>query len=159
MKVCCHTEKTENGIIFQFPSKAVKQKMLDLFELARERSNGYMTIDFGRVYKSRTTGEGSQNNLFYELCTEICKETGNDLEDVKDALKERAIKRGYPYKVNPINNQIKPFSTTKVNTVEMGYLIDEEKQLCAELGIVLPDIEQEEAPKIKDTYANEYDIF
>ena len=54
MKVCCHTEKTENGIIFQFPSKAVKQKMLDLFELARERSNGYMTIDFGRVYKSRT---------------------------------------------------------------------------------------------------------
>ena len=35
MKVCCHTEKTENGIIFQFPSKAVKQKMLDLFELAR----------------------------------------------------------------------------------------------------------------------------
>jgi hypothetical protein len=159
MKVCCYTEKTEKGILFQFPSKAVKQKMLDLFELAREKSNGYMTIDFGRVYKSRTTGKGSQNNLFYELATEICKETGNELEDVKDALKERAIKRGYPYKINPINNQIKPFSTTKINTVEMGYLIDEAKQLCAELGIVLPDIEQEEAPKIKDTYKNEYDIF
>ena len=41
----------------------------------------------------------------------------------------------------------------------MGYLIDEAKQECAELGIVLPDIEQEEAPKIKDTYKNEYDIF
>ena len=155
MKVCCHTEKTENGIIFQFPSKAVKQKMLDLFELARERSNGYMTIDFGRVYKSRTTGEGSQNNLFYELCTEICKETGNDLEDVKDALKERAIKRGYPYKINPNNNQIKPFSTTKVNTVEMGYLIDEAKQECAELGIVLePELKQETLDQSEN-----YDIF
>ena len=140
MKVCCHTEKTENGIIFQFPSKAVKQKMLDLFELAREKSNGYMTIDFGRVYKSRTTGKGSQNNLFYELATEICKETGNELEDVKDALKERAIKRGYPYKVNPINNQIKPFSTTQVNTVEMGYLLEEVQQLASELGIVIKEI-------------------
>jgi hypothetical protein len=160
MKVCCYTEKTEKGILFQFPSKAVKQKMLDLFDLARKKSNGYMTIDFGRVYKSRTTGKGSQNNLFYELATEICKETGNELEDVKDALKERAIKRGYPYKINPINNQIKPFSTTKINTVEMGYLIDEAKQLCAELGIVLsPDMEQEEEPKTKENNTDDYDIF
>ena len=156
MKVCCYTEKTEKGILFQFPSKAVKQKMLDLFELAREKSNGYMTIDFGRVYKSRTTGEGSQNNLFYELATEICKETGNELEDVKDALKERAIKRGYPYKVNKMTGRIRTASTTQVNTVEMGYLIDEAIQLCAELGIVLsPDMKAEN----KETHRNEYDIF
>ena len=159
MKVCCHTEKTENGIIFQFPSKAVKQKMLDLFELAREKSNGYMTIDFGRVYKSRTTGKGSQNNLFYELATEICKETGNDITDVKDYLKERAVKRGYPYEINKLTGRIRPYSTTRVDTKQMSALIEETLQLCAELGIVLPDIEQEEAPKIKDTYANEYDIF
>ena len=138
MKVCCYTEKTENGIIFQFPSKAVKQKMLDLFELAREKSNGYMTIDFGRVYKSRTTGEGSQNNLFYELCTEICKETGNDLEDVKDALKEKACaRRSYPYEVNKMTGRIRPYSTTKVDTVQMAGLIEEAYQLCAELGIIV----------------------
>lgn len=141
MKVCCYTEKTENGIIFQFPSKAVKQKMLDLFELAREKSNGYMTIDFGRVYKSRTTGKGSQNNLFYELCTEICKETGNDLEDVKDALKERAIKRNYPYSVNKLTGRIRPYSTTQVDTKQMSALIDEALQLCAELGIVIDENE------------------
>ena len=138
MKVCCYTEKTENGIIFQFPSKAVKQKMLDLFELAREKSNGYMTIDFGRVYKSRTTGEGSQNNLFYALCTEICKETGNDLEDVKDALKEKACaRRSYPYEVNKMTGRIRPYSTTKVDTVQMAGLIEEAYQLCAELGIIV----------------------
>lgn len=141
MKVCCHTEKTENGIIFQFPSKAVKQKMLDLFELAREKSNGYMTIDFGRVYKSRTTGKGSQNNLFYELVTEICKETGNDLEDVKDALKERAIKRNYPYSVNKMTGRIRPYSTTQVDTKQMSALIEEALQLCAELGIVVDENE------------------
>ena len=159
MKVCCSVIPIENGLLLQYPSKAVKSEILHLWEGAKKDYNGYMTVTLDKPYKSRTTGEGSQNNLFYALVTEICKETGNDLEDVKDAVKERAIKRGYPYKINPINNQIKPFSTTKINTVEMGYLIDEAKQLCAELGIVLPDIEQEEAPKIKDTYKNEYDIF
>jgi hypothetical protein len=64
------------------------------------------------------------------------------MEDVKDALKERAIKRGYPYKVNPINNRIKPYSTTKIDTVQMSYLIEETIQLCAELGIN-PDMVQE----------------
>ena len=137
MKVCCYTEQTENGLLFHFPSLAVKQKMLDVFNLAKEKSNGYMTVDFGRVYKTRTTGEGSQNNKFYALVTEICKETGNDIEDVKDALKERAIKRGYPYKVNKMTGRIRPASTTKINTVEMSYLIDEAKQVCAELGIVI----------------------
>ena len=142
MKVCCHTEKTENGILFQFPSKAVKQKMLDLFELAREKSNGYMTIDFGRVYKSRTTGEGSQNNLFYELATEICKETGNDITDVKDYLKERAVKRGYPYEINKLTGRIRPYSTTRVDTKQMSALIEETLQLCAELGIVVDGTEE-----------------
>ena len=137
MKVCCYTEKTEKGILFQFPSKAVKQRMLDLFELAREKSNGYMTIDFGRVYKSRTTGEGSQNNLFYAIVTEICKETGNDITDVKDYLKERAVKRGYPYEINKLTGRIRPYSTTRVDTKQMSALIEETLQLCAELGIVV----------------------
>ena len=141
MKVCCYTEQTENGLLFHFPSLAVKQKMLDVFNLARKKSNGYMTIDFGRVYKSRTTGKGSQNNKFYALVTEICKETGNDLEDVKDALKERAIKRGYPYKVNKMTGRIRTASTTQVNTLEMGYLIEEAIQLCCELGIN-PDMKE-----------------
>lgn len=160
MKVCCYAEPMEKGLFLHYPTKAVKAEIEHLYQGAKEKYNGYMTITLDKPYKSRTTGEGSQNNLFYALVTEICKETGNDLEDVKDAVKERAIKRGYPYKVNPINNQIKPFSTTQVNTVEMGYLIDEAIQLCAELGIVLePDLKKEEAPKIKDNYANEYDIF
>ena len=156
MKVCCYVEPTENGLLFHYPSLAVKQKMLDVFNLAKEKSNGYMTIDFGRVYKSRTTGEGSQNNKFYALVTEICRETGNEIEDVKDAIKERAIKRGYPYSINKITGTIRPYSTTKVNTVEMSYLIDEAIQLCAELGIVIGDTPEE-------TYTGEeykkYDIF
>ena len=142
MKIVCHTVLTDKGLLLEFPSSAVKSQMQKLQAGAEEKSNGYMTVDIARVYKSRTTGEESQNNKFYALVTAICNETGNDMEDVKDALKERAIKRGFPYKINPINNKIKPYSTTKIDTVQMSYLIEETIQLCAELGIN-PDMVQE----------------
>lgn len=155
MKIVCYTEPTEKGLLLHYPSLSVKQKMLETYNLAKEKSSGYMTVDIARVYKSRTTGEGSQNNKFYALVTEICKETGNDLEDIKDCLKERALKRGYPYSVNKLTGSIKPFSTTKINTVEMSYLIEEAIQLCAELGIVV-DLDTEVKGE-EDT--TEYDIF
>ena len=144
MRICCYTEQTENGLLFHFPSLVIKQKMLDVFNLAKEKSNGYMTVDFGRVYKRRTTGKGSQNNKFHALVTEICKETGNDITDVKDYLKERAIKRGYPYEVNKLTGRIKPYSTTKVDTQQMSALIEEALQLCAELGIVVDVTEEKD---------------
>lgn len=151
MKIVCYTEPTEKGLLLHFPSASVKAELLHLWNGAKEKYNGYLTVELKNPYKSRTTGEGSQNNKFYALITEICKETGNDLEDVKDAVKERAIKRGYPYSVNKITGQVRPYSTTKVNTVEMSYLIDEAMQLCAELGInPAPD----EASEKED-----YDIF
>jgi hypothetical protein len=157
MKIVCHTVLTDKGLLLEFPSSAVKSQMQKLHAGAEEKSNGYMTVDIARVYKSRTTGEGSQNNKFYALVTAICNETGNDMEDVKDALKERAIKRGYPYRYNELTGKIKPYSTTQVNTVEMGYLIDEAIQLCSELGIILsPDMEAEK-PEKNETES--YDIF
>lgn len=156
MKVCCYTEPTEKGLLLHYPSLSVKNELLHLYEGVKQKYNGYMTLTLDKPYKSRTTGEGSQNNKFYALVTDICKETGNEIEDVKDAIKERAIKRGYPYSINKITGTIRPYSTTKVNTVEMSYLIDEAIQLCAELGIVISDTPEE-------NYTGEeykkYDIF
>lgn len=157
MKIVCYTEPTEKGFLLHYPSLAVKSELLHLWEGAKKKYNGYLTLTLDKPYKSRTTGEGSQNNKFYALVTEICKETGNDIEDVKDALKERAIKRGYPYRCNELTGKIKPYSTTQVNTVEMGYLIDEAIQLCSELGIVLsPDMRAEKPSKSE---AENYDIY
>ena len=135
MKIVCYAQPTEDGLLLHYPSKEIKQQILHLWEGAKESYNGYLKVDLEKPYKSRTTGKGSQNNKFYALITEICKETGNDLEDVKDALKEKAIKRGYPYRVNKLTGRIRPYSTTEINTVEMSYLIEEAIQECAELGI------------------------
>ena len=141
MKIICYTEPTENGLLIHYPSNEVRAEILHLYETSKERFNGYFKIDLQKPYPARTTGAGSQNNKFYALVTEICKETGNDITDVKDYLKERAIKRGYPYEVNKLTGRIKPYSTTEVNTVEMGYLIEEAIQECCELGIN-PDVKE-----------------
>ena len=137
MKIVCYTELIENGLLLHFPSKEVKAEITHFYEGSKEKYNGYFKVDLQKPYPARTTGAGSQNNKFYALVTEICKETGNDVEDVKDALKERAIKRGYPYSVNKITGRIRPYSTTEINTQEMSYLIEEAIQECAELGIVI----------------------
>ena len=138
MKIVCYAEPTENGLLLHYPSTSVKAELLHLWEGAKENYNGYLKVDLQKPYKSRTTGEGSQNNLFYLLVTEICKETGNDIEDIKDYLKEKACaRRSYPYEVNKMTGRIRPFSTTKVDTVQMAGLIEEAYQLCAELGIIV----------------------
>ena len=98
MKIVCYVEPKENGLLLKYPSLSVKSELLYLWEGVKDKYNGFMTLTLDKPYKSRTTGKGSQNNLFYALVTDICHETGNDIEDVKDALKERAIKRGYPDK-------------------------------------------------------------
>jgi hypothetical protein len=141
MKIIAYTELTENGLLIHYPSLDVKSELKNLYERSKDKYNGYFKIDIQKPYPNRTTGEGSQNNKFYALVTEICKETGNDLEDVKDALKERAIKRNYPYSVNKLTGRIRPYSTTQVDTKQMSALIEEALQLCAELGIVVEENE------------------
>ena len=143
MKIITKAKITETGLLLEYPTKAVKAKITELVQAVEKKYDGFLTVDIKKPYRSRTTGKGSQNNYFYALVTQICVETGNDMEDVKDALKERACSRGYPYRINKLSGTLKPYSTTEVNTVEMGILIDEAIKLCVELGIV---IERPEEP-------------
>ena len=104
-------------------------------KLCEEKYGGYIRLEMSPPYKGRTTGENSQNNLIWKLITLIAEETGNELGDVEEAVKERATRRGYPFHVNKITGKMNPESMTKINTVEAGYLIDELLQICSELGI------------------------
>ena len=160
MKIIAYTELTENGLLIHYPTKAVKAEIEHLYQGAKEKCNGYMTVTLDKPYKSRSTGPGSQNNLFWKLVQLICNENGEEPKETERQLKEKAIAKGYPYHVSTITGKPVPESMTKINTVEMSYLIDTAYEVCAFLGIVLePDLKKEEAPKIKDTYKNEYDIF
>jgi hypothetical protein len=118
---------------------SVRAMLKGITELCNKKYGGFIQLDLCPPYKSRTTGKGSQNNLIWKLITLIAQETGNDLSDVEEAAKERACKRGYPYKLNKITGRAKPVSMTEISTVEASYLIDELYQICSELGIN-PDV-------------------
>ena len=133
MKIIAYTELTENGLLIHYPTKEIKAEILHLYETSKERFNGYMKVELSKPYKSRSN---EQNKMFWGIVQQIASETGNDLEDIEQAVKERACKRGFPYRINKMTGRIKPYSMTEVDTVQMGYLIDETIQLCAELGII-----------------------
>lgn len=112
-----------------------KATLHSICQLCKEKHKGEIKVDLSAPYKSRTTGKGSQNNLFWELCTLIAEEIGDDISSVEADLKMKAISKGYPYKVSKITGKPSPVSTTQVNTVEMSYLIDTAQEVCAFLGI------------------------
>lgn len=153
MKVCCYSEIQENGLLLHYPSASVKAEIIHLWQGAKDKYNGFMNVTLEKPYKSRTTGEGSQNSLFWKLVQIICNEIGEDPKDIERDLKERATAKGYPYHVSKLGKMI-PESMTKINTVEMSYLIDTAFEVCAFLGIVL-----EPQLKIEAAEAQQFDIY
>lgn len=134
MKVMCRAQLTDSGLVLLFPSMSVKEEMTRLYKAVEGKFNGYIVAELKKPYSSRTN---QQNKLFWAIVQQIAEDTGADLDDIETEIKRRAIRRGYPYEVNRLTNEPKPVSMSTVNTVEMGYLIDEAEQLAAELGIVI----------------------
>lgn len=128
----------DKKLIFEFPDGVSKDKLLKLLGECVKNSNGYAKVSIGRVYRQRTTGERSQNNLFHFLCSVIAQYTGNDMGDVKNGLKDMAVNRGYPYYVNPISRKVTGRSSASVDTVQMSMLIDTAYQYIAENDIPVP---------------------
>lgn len=145
MKIVCYVEPKENGLFLKYPSLSVKSELLHLWEGVKDKYNGFMTLTLDKPYKPRTTGEGSQNNLFWKLVQIICNEIGEDPKEIEREIKLKAIAKGYPYHVSKITGEPIPESMTKINTVEMSYLIDTAYEIIAFLGIRLePDLKKEE---------------
>ena len=117
----------------------VRAVLKEIIELCEKKYSGFIRLELSAPYKSRTTGPNSQNNLIWKLITEIATATGNDLQDVEEAAKFNAIKRGYPYKQNKMTGQLKPLSMTEIDTQQAGFLIDELYAIAAEYGIQLEE--------------------
>ena len=124
-------------VAFEKPEKQFQEKINHILQLC-DKKGGYVSVSIEPPYRPRTTGDKSQNNLFWLLATRISQETGMDIREVERSLKEKAINKGYPYHINKITGKPEGDSMTKINTVQMSYLIDTTYEVIAFLGIVLP---------------------
>ena len=117
----------------------VRANIKGLVEWCDKKYGGYIKLEMSPPYKPRSTEVGGQNRHIWGHLQQIAQETGNDVDDVEDYIKQRATRRGYPVKQNPLTGEIKPVSMKGINTVEANYLIDELHQLASELEIELDE--------------------
>lgn len=130
---------SEGDLTLNASDFGVRAALKNITDLCNERYGGFMKLELSPPYKPRSTGKGSQNSKIWACIQQIAQETGNDIEDVEDYIKMKAVARGYPYKVSKLTGQVKPSSMRDINTSEASLLIEELQKLASELGIVLED--------------------
>ena len=129
MKILANYIIEQSGIFIPFPSIAIKEQ---IEKVAKGFEQLAITIE-----KPYPTRSGEQNKFFWGIVQEIAKANGADFDDIENEIKERALTRGYPYTLNTVNGKPKAESMKNVNTVQMGYLIDEAIQFAAEQGVII----------------------
>lgn len=143
--VALATEKAADGLKDFANYRGLGGAVNEIVDEARKKHGGFLQVIISLPVHLRSTGYKSQNHFINGAIQQICEETGNDFDDVKMYVKQKAFRRGYPMKRDKngniiyslIDGQPIPESEAKISTVEAGYLIDEIIQLAAELGIVL----------------------
>lgn len=138
MKIESFSHK-DGMLLLSVSDYGVKAMLKSLVELCQQKYRSYIKLEMSPPYRPRTTGSGSQNSKIWALITEIAKKTGNEIEDVEDCVKLRAVKRGYPMRENKLTGEMKPVSMRTINTVEASYLIDEIYQIASEMEIDLDE--------------------
>jgi hypothetical protein len=108
---------------------------------ADEKFNGFVKVTVSTPARTRTTGENSQNHHLNGHIQYICQETGNDFDDVKKYVKQKAISMGYPMLerdgkvVLDMWGSPMGISEADSSVEECAILIEAVHQLASELGI------------------------
>ena len=126
-------------IAFDLPQDAgAREAIRRELEKCRDKNNDYVLVTLQPPKRPRTTGKDSQNHHLNGHIMQICAETGNDYDAVKDAVKMLAVSTmGYPYKT--IGGQIVPQRERDASVDECALLIEAAHVLAADLGIILKE--------------------
>lgn len=126
-------------IAFEIPVDAVmKQAIAKELTKCREKNNDYVLVTIQPPKRPRTTGDGSQNHHLNGHIMQICSETGQDYEAVKNKIKMIAVEQmGYPYK--EWQGVITPQGESECSTEDCAKLIEASHVLAAFLGIILQE--------------------
>ena len=104
----------------------------------RDKYGDYVLVTMQPPKRPRTTGKGSQNHHLNGHIMQICNETQNSYNAVKDEIKRIATEEmGYPYE--EINGHIHPIGESESSTDECALLIEAAHVLAADLGIIVQE--------------------
>ena len=101
---------------------------------------------FGKYYKGRTTGKYSQNHHYWGHLQQIASASGNDIDQLDDLIRYRAISMGYPFDI--IDGWKLPKSERLVTTKEYAILIEMTHWFASDEGIVLYEGEEENEEEV-----------
>ena len=126
-------------IAFEPPAdKAADANIKHELRKCRDKYGDYVLVTMQPPKRPRTTGKDSQNHHLNGHIMQICAETENDYDAVKDAVKMLAVSTmGYPYKT--IGGQIVPQRERDASVDECALLIEAAHILAADLGIILQE--------------------
>ena len=126
-------------IAFDLPQDAgAREAIRRELERCRDKNNDYVLVTMQPPKRPRTTGENSQNHHLNGHIMQICNETQNSYNAVKDEMRRiGAEEMGYPYE--EINGHIHPIGESESSTDECAKLIEAAHVLAADLGIILQE--------------------
>lgn len=126
-------------IAFDLPQDAgAREAIRRELERCRDKNNDYVLLTMQPPKRPRTTGKDSQNHHLNGHIMQICNETGNDYDTVKQAVKMIAVENmGFPYRT--IAGRIIPHHESESSTDECAKLIEAAHVLAAELEIILQE--------------------
>ena len=137
--VILHREYVKGHIAFAVPTDAaIREAIRRELVKCRDKHNDYVLVTIASPKRPRTTGDGSQNHHLNGHIMQICAETGNDYDVVKNAVKMIAVEQmGYPY--TDFHGVITPKPESESSTDECAKLIEAAHILAADLGIILKE--------------------
>ena len=104
----------------------------------RDKHNDYVLVTIQTPKRPRTTGAFSQNHHLNGHIMQICNETGNSYEAVKNAVKMIAVEQmEYPY--TDFHGVITPKPESECSSEECAKLIEASHILAADLGLILQE--------------------
>lgn len=133
---------TSQIVSFEIP-RLYEAEYRELVRKAKDPT--HLTLEISLPIKKRSTGRYSQGNHFNGHVQQICKDTGNEFEDVKLYIKRQCFKRGLRFLrrddgsiVYSLSDmQPLPISEADMTSEECSWCIEESHILAAELGIIL----------------------
>ena len=130
-------------MIFQITDKP---NLTEMWEEACKKAfkrNVFVEVIIRPERKLRSTGDKSQSHALNGFIQQICQETGNDFQDVKEYIKSRAVSMGYPMLMKNNKVVVNPYgeprgiSEADSSVEECALLIEVACMLASEYGIEL----------------------